>query len=105
MSPLAPLGRDRAIERVEAGQIPCSFGSPHPCVAIVEEDGVFRIRALVIDEEEARRQGEAALAAKRAWMPEHYYALGRPTGAIHAEAPTRELLVVKMKAMCWPSHW
>lgn len=105
MAPVAPLGRAGAIALVEAGRIPFSFGSPHPCVACVEEEGVVRIRALVIDEAQARAASENALRRGQPWMPEHHYALGRPTGTIYAEAPTREALVEIIRTMSWPSHW
>ena len=53
------------------------FGSPHPHTAIVEQDGVFRIRQLVVDDAEAERWREKHLGAGSGWMPEQYYALGR----------------------------
>ena len=105
MAPMAPIGRDGAIKLVEAGRFPISFGSPHPTVAIVEEDGLFRIRRLVIDEAEASEAGRAAIAAGRGWMPENYYALGKPTGEVFAEATSREGLIEKMRTMKWPRDW
>jgi hypothetical protein len=105
MAPLPPTGRARALQLVAAGTLPILLGSPHPFIAIVEQDGVFRIRTLVIDPAEAAADREAALAAHRSWMPEHYYALGKPTGAIHCEAPTREALLEHMRTMPWPAEW
>ena len=105
MAPVAPLGRDGAIALVAQGRLPIWLGSPHPTVAIVEQEGVFRIRDLAIDEAVARAKGEQALARGESWMPEHYYALGRPTGKIHAEAGTREELIERMRAMRWPASW
>jgi hypothetical protein len=105
MAPVAPTGRARAIEHVAKGELPFWFGSPHPTVAIVEQDGVFRIRQLVIDEAEARAASERALAKRESWMPEHYYALGKPTGTIFAEAATREELIEQMRTMSWPASW
>jgi hypothetical protein len=106
MAPVPPLGRHRAIELVEEGALPLSFGSPHPHVAVLEQDGRFRIRALVVDPKEAE---QAAAAARRArspsWMPEHYYALGRPTGKIYADAASRAELVAIMRTMDWPQDW
>ena len=106
MAPVAPMGRERAIETVLAGELPIAIGSPHPNVLICEQDGVFRIRELVVDP----RGAEAAMAAARrtrspSWMPEHYYALGKPTGQIFVEAPTRDELVAVMRAMPWPATW
>ena len=75
-------------------------------MSIVKQEGKFRIRELVVD----RNAAEAAVAAaKRArspsWMPEHYYALGQPTGKIFAEAASRAELVELMTAMEWPADW
>jgi hypothetical protein len=105
MAPVAPLGRKGAMKLVAAGKIPFDFGSPHPKVAVVEQDGVLRIRALVIDEAEAETARQAALARGGAWMPESYYALGKPTGEIFAEAATVEALLETMQSMDWPDDW
>lgn len=105
MAPLPPLGRDRALQLVASGSLPILLGSPHPTVAILEQDGLYRIRQLVIDPAEAEASRAAAFAAQRSWMPEHYYALGKPTGAIHGEAPTREALLDQMRTMPWPAEW
>src|SRR5262249_36764768 len=105
MAPLPPLGLAHAVKLVERGAFPIWLGSPHPTAAIVEQDGVFRIRDLVIDPEEASREREAALAEERSWLPEHHYALGKPTGAIHCEAASREDLIARMQRMAWPREW
>lgn len=105
MAPCPPLGRDAAITLVEANKLPFTFGSPHPHTMILAQDGRFRIRQLVVDEAEARADSEAARAANRSWMAEHYYALGRPTGTIYADAATREELVAVMRTMDWPASW
>jgi hypothetical protein len=105
MAPLPPVGRARAIALVEKGSLPVQLGSPHPTVMIVEQDAVFRIRDLVIDPDEADAARDAAFAQRKPWMPEHHYALGKPTGAIHVEAATRDELLVAMRTMDWPSYW
>jgi len=105
MAPLAPLGRKAAIARIRRGALPFAFGSPHPCAMVLEQDGVFRIRELVVDAAEARAAGEAALAGQGTWMPEQYYALGQPVGKIHAEAASRGELADRVRAMDWPEHW
>lgn len=102
---MAPLGRKRAMDLVRQGKLPIYFGSPHPTVAIVEQDGVLRIRELVIDQAEAKARGEEAIAAGRGWMPENHYALGMPTGRIYVEAKAREELLEAMRTMEWPAHW
>jgi hypothetical protein len=105
MAPVAPLGRDAAIRLVLTGKLPFTFGSPHPHTAIVEQDGVFRIRELLVDPAEEEVLRSEAMANNRGWMPENYYALGRPTGMIHVEAKTREELAATMKTMPWPNDW
>ena len=102
---MAPLGRDLAIKYVKEGKLPLWFGSPHPMVMIVEQDGSFRIRELVVDEAEAAAAREASLASGRCWMPEQYYGHGKPTGKIYAQAKTRDELVVVMTKMKWPKDW
>lgn len=91
---------------VEEGSLPISFGTPHPMVMVVEQEGKFRIRELVVD----RNGAEAAAAAARrarspSWMPEHFYALGQPTGKIFAEADSRAELIEVMRTMSWPENW
>lgn len=105
MAPMPPIGRARAIQLVRDGRLPLSFGSPHPTVGILLQDGVYRIRDLVVDDAEAQASSARAMARGESWMPEHYYGLGKPTGAIHAEAPSIELLVAAMQTMPWPDNW
>jgi hypothetical protein len=105
MAPVAPLGRQRALELVDAGSLPVWFGSPHPHTMIVEQDGRFRIRQLVVDKVEADAASATARAAGRPWMPEQYYALGKPTGTIYADAATRTELAAMMRTMAWPENW
>ena len=105
MAPVAPLGRTGAIKLVADGKIPFRFGSPHPMIAVVSQDGVLRIRALVVDPAEAEAAREKALAERGMWMPEHHYALARPTGEIFVEAATTEDLLDRMRTMPWPDDW
>jgi hypothetical protein len=78
------------------------LGSPHPRAMIVEQEGRFRIRELVIERAPA---AAAPRARSVSWMPDHHYTLGRPAGEIYAEAPTRAALVEQMRTMLWPEHW
>jgi hypothetical protein len=105
MAPVPPMGRDRAIELVLAGRLPLRFGSPHPSVIVLHQDGVYRIRGLEVDQADARASHDAALARGESWMAEHYHALGRPTGPVHAEAASIEELVDTMRTMPWPASW
>ena len=103
MAPLPPIGRDAAIKMVEDGELPFSFGSPHPHVMVLEQDGKFRIRQLIVDTAGAKYQ--AARARSPSWMPEHHYALGQPTGEIYAEAASARELIEVMRTMDWPHNW
>ncbi len=105
MAPLPPLGRARAVQLVRDGALPFTFGSPHPTVAVLHQDGVYRIRGLVVDPGEAQASRDHALAAGESWMAEHYYALGVPTGAIHIEASSIPELLAAMETMPWPHDW
>jgi hypothetical protein len=105
MAPVSPLGRAGAIKLVRGGHLPLRFGSPHPTVMVLLEDGVYRIRGLAVDEGEAHASSERAMARGESWMPEHYDALAKPTGPIHAEAPSVEELITAMKTMPWPDDW
>ena len=105
MAPLPPLGRARAVQLVRDGALPFTFGSPHPKVAILRQDGVYRIRGLAVDPGEARASHDRALAAGQSWMAEHYYALGVPTGPIHVEASSIPELLAAMETMPWPDDW
>ncbi len=94
------------MELVRSSSLPIAIGSPHPTVMVVEQDGAFRIRELVIDPVAAL---DGATASRRArspsWMPEHYYALGKPTGAIFLEAVSLPELLEAMRTMPWPATW
>lgn len=105
MSPMAPIGKKKAMALVKKGKIPFSFGTPHPFVAVVAQEGKLRIRELVVDAVESREKGEAALARGENWMPEHHYALARPTGKIFVEAANATDLLRKMEEMTWPDDW
>jgi hypothetical protein len=99
------MGKQYALSRLRAGALPVTLGAPHPFVAIVEQDGVFRVRELVVDQAASRRAFEAARAAGRSFQPEHHYALGQPTGRIFYEAPTLEALAALLEGIEWPREW
>lgn len=105
MAPLPPLGRAHVIERIARGGLPFRFGSPHPSVMVLEEDGRFRLRELVISREEARAAAEAAHARQDSFMPEDLYELGRPTGRIYADAASRLELIELLRTIDWPESW
>lgn len=105
MAPSPRTSRERAIELVESGHLPLWLGTPHPGVQILEQDGRYRIRQLVIDEAEAHAAGKAAMASGGGWSPEQHYSLGRPTGSIFVDAATKDELVALMRTMVWPDYW
>jgi hypothetical protein len=105
MAPIAPLGKNRVLALLRAGKLPFSFGSPHPVVAVLEQDRMFRVRELVVNPDEAKAAAEAAMAEGGPWMPEQHYALGKPTGRVFIEAPTRDALAAKIEAYSWPREW
>ncbi|WP_164018534.1 hypothetical protein [Pyxidicoccus trucidator] len=105
MAPVAPLGKNRVLALLRAGALPFSFGSPHPFVAVLEQDGVFRVRELIVEPAEAEAAAKAAMAERGCWMPEQYYALGKPTGRVFLEAPTRDALAERLETYQWPREW
>jgi hypothetical protein len=94
------------MQLVAEGALPIWIGSPHPRVTVVEQEGKLRIRELVVDRAELEAATSAAGRSRSpSWMPEHYYALGKPTGKIFAEAATRAELLEVMRSMTWPADW
>lgn len=105
MAPIPPVGRANALAQLRAGRTEVWLGSPHPTVMICVQDGVWRIRDLVVDPEDERREHERSMRERGMWMPEQYYELGKPTGMIHLEAPTLAALIAAIEGMDWPTHW
>jgi len=99
VAPIAPLGRQAAIQKVAAGELPFRTGP----VMVLEQDGMLRIRQLVVDQVAAKTASQRARSPS--WMPEHHYAAGQPIGEIYAEAATAAELIEVMKTMPWPDHW
>ena len=105
MAPVAPLGKNRALALVRASKLPFTCGSPHPVVCVLEQEGRYRVRELLVDPAEATRAMTAALAAGRGWTPEQHYALGKPTGRVFIEAETEAGLAEAIEAYPWPHEW
>lgn len=94
------------MQRVARGELPFDFGSPHPHVMILEQDGKFRIRALVVDPADVKKaRAPGGVFAGDMFLPEQYYELGRPTGKIYVETNTRDELLARMRDMKWPADW
>ncbi len=101
-----PLGRELAIQLVAGSLLPVSIGGPRPSAMILEQEGKFRIRALVVDGDAAHAAAGATSRARSvSWMPEHYYSLGQPSGEVFAEAESREALIEIMRTMAWQADW
>ena len=66
--------------------------------AVVAQEGVFRVRRLVLSKEKA----DAYLKEHGMFMPEHAEMLSEPIGEIVLEAPTLEELIKKLQAGPWP---
>jgi hypothetical protein len=74
------------------------LGQHHWSHGVVLEEGMYRVRRLVLPKEKA----DAYIKEHRSFMPEHAEMLSEPTGAIVLEAPTLEGLIVKLEASNWP---
>jgi hypothetical protein len=106
VAPVPPLGKQGLLALLKQGKLPVTFGSPHPHHAVVEQDGVFRLRKLEIDQAEAEADRERSMRQSGSWMPEHYYALGKPTGPVVLEAPTLNALMQQIAGHAdWPADW
>jgi len=103
MAHVAPLGREAAIQKVAAGELPFSIGARQPRVMVLVQEGKFRIRELIVDQEAAKNA--SGRRRSPSWMPEHHLVRGTPTGKIYAEAATARELVEMMRAMSWPEDW
>jgi hypothetical protein len=71
------------------GTRPVRFGSPHHSRAVLEEDGRYRVRALVLEREKA----DAYLKEHGMFMPEHAELLSEPTGPIELDCATLDELI------------
>lgn len=105
MAPRAPVGKKLALSLLDQGKLPIRLGSPHSYVAILEQEGLFRVRQLVADPEQVRAASEQAQKNHKSFMPEHVEALALPTGKIFLEAPSREALRAQLEAYAWPRDW
>jgi hypothetical protein len=73
-------------------------GMHHWSHMVVFEEGVVRLRRLVLPKEKV----EAYRKEHSSFMPEHAEMLSEPTGAIELEAPTLEELISKLEVFRWP---
>ena len=92
-------GKQDAIAQVEGGAFPIWLGQGRPQAAIIEEDGRFRIRAVVVDP-----QAVAAASTPRtrtpSWMPVHQVARGWPGGWPRPRTPESPEWWPTLSLMC-----
>lgn len=103
---MTPLGREQTINLVAESPLPIPLGAPRPSAMVVEQDGCFRIRELVVIGDSVTKVTESMKRARTpSWMPDHHLAMGIPVGTIYAEAASREELLAIMSQMPWPQDW
>lgn len=100
MAPRALESKEQFITRLraEATSLPVGLGMHHFSHAVVHEEGMFRVRRLVLP----RAKVDAYIKEHRSFMPEHAEMLSEPTGEIVFEAPTLEELIAKFETAKWP---
>lgn len=103
MAPRLLESKSEFLERLRAGagsleKQPIGFGGHHFSHAVVQEEGVFRVRQLVLP----KAKYEAWVKEHQSFMPEHAEMLSEPIGAIVLEAPTLEGLISQLEAGRWP---
>lgn len=105
MAPRALETRDGFIARLRAAagdvvERPLGFGGHHFTHVVVVEDGVWRVRRLVLD----RAKAEAYLAEHGIFMPEHAEMLSEPGPDVVFEATSLEGLIATLRAAPWPMY-
>lgn len=100
MAPRPLESKEQFLKRLRSqqGSLPVGFGQHHFSHAVVAEEGVFRVRRLVLPKGKA----EAYLKEHGMFMPEHAELLSEPTGEIVLEAPSLQELIEKLEAGRWP---
>lgn len=103
MAPRPLESKEQFLKRLRSQQAtiakqPVGFGQHHFSHAVVAEDGVFRVRRLVLPKEKA----DAYFKEHKMFMPEHAEMLSEPTGEIVHEAKTLDELIKKLEAGRWP---
>ena len=98
MAPRRPESKSEFIARLRKSKLPVGVGSPHFSHGVVQEDGVFRVRRLVLRQEKV----DAYRKEHSTFMPEHAELLSEPIGDVVLEAPTLDELIEKLDAARWP---
>lgn len=102
MAPRPLESRDQFIARLRANapdpsRLPLGFGGHHFTHVVVHEDGVWRVRRLVLD----RAKAEAYREKHRIFMAEHAEMLSEP-GPVALEADSLEGLIAALARAPWP---
>ncbi len=110
MAPRAPTGRPKLIAMLRASAepfVPIGIGNPSLLVAVVREDGVWRLRRLEHSAEGFAEVVERQRSAGRALFPEHLDTLSvrRPSGEVLAEAADLDAFIAALDGLDWPANW
>jgi hypothetical protein len=103
MAPRILESKAQFLERLKRGAQalatgPIGFGQHHFSLAVVLEEGRYRVRRLVLPPGKA----EAYLKEHGMFMPEHAEMLSEPIGEIVFEAETLEGLISLIEKARWP---
>lgn len=102
MAPFIGPDREALVKLLDAWRpkLPITLGHMMPQATVTHDDGVWRITALAIDDEAARRAGTEALAAGRMWMPEMEWQFLRPTRVL-VESTSKDDFIAAIRKMKW----
>ena len=109
MAPRPPWSRQGVVQylRGPGPHLPLLLGSPHlhGGVAVVREEGVYRLRRLACDEAGLEAFREQQHATGKPFYPEHVDQFQRPTGAVLAEAASLDDFVTALEGIPWEPGW
>ncbi len=103
MAPFIGPSRKRLIEMLRAGDgesRSITLGMNEPQATVGRENGVWRLRPLVMNHEAAGQAGQEAIARGEAWMHEHTFAFLEPGEAI-AESEEVEAFIAMLEKLSW----
>ncbi len=102
MAPFVGPTRDALVRMLErrAPRLPITLGHMTPQATVTCDGGVWRLVALAIDREAARRAGAEAIARGDGWMPEQEWQFLAP-GRVLVEATTKDDFIAQLRAMTW----
>lgn len=105
MAPYVGPNRARVLEMLEGRKpekhLPITLGSGSPSAVIDLFDGVWELRALVVDHAAADEAGRQALARGEPWMPEMTFRFIGPAPTALLSAPDAAGLAARLRAADW----